>query len=98
MKTVVLLLCCHGHSVTDWSPVINALPCICWGIIALVAFYLLMKYVASPLIVNCHELKVKKVNSNHEEKLATSKKVSETALEQKKKELEIERLKSFLSE
>lgn len=43
----------------NWQPVINAIPCICWGIIALVTLIFLLKFIALPLIANCHERKEK---------------------------------------
>ena len=67
MKTLVLLSCCPGHSVADWSPVINALPCIFWGIIALVTLFFFLKYVVAPLIANCHEVNLKKKASEQEQ-------------------------------
>ena len=67
MKTLLIWSCCHGHPVTDWSPIINALPCIFWGIIALVALFFLLKYVVAPLIANYHELNLKKETFNQEE-------------------------------
>lgn len=98
MKTLVLLSCCSEHSVTDWSPVISALPCICWGIIALVALFFLLKLVVSPLIANCHEMKVKEVNNKYEDKLAKNKEIKEATLKQKDNDLEVERLKVSLAQ
>lgn len=98
MKTLVLLSCCPEHSVTDWSPVINALPCICWGIIALVGLFFLLKLVVSPLIANCHEMKVKEVNNKYEDKLAKNKEIKEATLKQKDNDLEVERLKVSLAQ
>lgn len=59
MKTLILLSCCRTAQTTEWSPLINALPGICWGIISLAALYFILKYVAAPLIANCHERKLK---------------------------------------
>lgn len=98
MNTLVLLSCCPGHSVTDWSPIINALPCIFWGIIALFALYFLLKLVVSPLITNCHELKVKDVKNKHEEALINNKEIKESELKQKDNDLEIEKLKISLAQ
>lgn len=58
MKTLLFVLFCHRScSNTDWSPIIEALPCICWGVILLAALYIFLKYIASPLIANYHERK-----------------------------------------
>lgn len=59
MKTLILLSCCRTAQTTEWSPLINALPGICWGVISLAALYFILKYVAAPLIANCHERKLK---------------------------------------
>lgn len=51
MNTLSIVIChCVG-----WQPVINAIPCFCWGILALVMLYFLLKYVVAPLIANIHE-------------------------------------------
>lgn len=54
MSSLSIVCCC-----IDWQPVINAIPCICLGIIALVALFFLLKFVVSPLIANSHERKEK---------------------------------------
>lgn len=51
MKTLCIVIC---HCV-NWQPVINAIPCVCWGILALVMLYFLLKHVVAPLIANGHE-------------------------------------------
>lgn len=56
MNTLIL---CAG---SVWQPFISAIPCICWGVLVLIAFYLLLRYVVSPLIANCHERKMKDDN------------------------------------
>lgn len=68
MKTMSLLLCCgQNQTVTmDWSPIIKSAPCICWGIICLIALYFLLKYVAAPLIANWHENWAKTQNFKQE--------------------------------
>lgn len=93
MNTLSVLYCS-----IDWQPIINAIPCICWGIIALVALLFLLKYIVSPLIANYHELKVKKVNNAHEESLVYKKGIKEAALKQKDNDLEIEKLKTNLAQ
>ena len=52
MNTVVL--CANS-----WQNVINAIPCLCCGILGLVALYLLLKYVVQPCMTSCHEREVK---------------------------------------
>ena len=56
MKVLVLLA-------ADWQNVVNAIPCLCWGVIGLVALVFLLKYL-HPLIEmwikNKHESKMKK--------------------------------------
>ena len=54
--------CCHYRrpiSSANWQPVVDAIPCICWGIIMLIALYLILKLIVLPLIKNCHEMKMK---------------------------------------
>lgn len=52
MKMIVLC-------VSPWQNVINSIPCLCWGVIGLVALYLVLKYIVQPLIANSHERKSK---------------------------------------
>ena len=52
MKMIVLC-------VSPWQNVINSSPCLCWGVIGLVALYLVLKYIVQPLIANSHERKSK---------------------------------------
>ena len=86
MKTIVLLSCCPEHSLIDWNSVISSLPCICWGIIALVALFFLLKFVFSPLIANCHEINMKVKSFENEEKWADRKEKRDD-LEKKNNEL-----------
>ncbi len=70
MKTLFILMnCCHcsSHSNSaNWQPVVNAIPCICWSIIFLIALYLILKLIVLPLIKNRHELKIKKTAFDQE--------------------------------
>ncbi len=43
----------------NWQDAICKIPCLCWGVIGLVALYLVLKYIMQPLIANCHERKSK---------------------------------------
>lgn len=81
------ILCCS----IDWQPVINAIPCICWGIITLVALFFLLKFVVSPFIANCHERKEKASAFGQEKFWAffnRMEKPVEEELEKAKRELE----------
>lgn len=49
---MILLECC-------WQSAICKIPCLCWGVIGLVALYLVLKYIVQPWIANCHERKTK---------------------------------------
>lgn len=85
MKTLCIVIChCVG-----WQPVINAIPCICWGILALVMFYFLLRFVVAPLIANLHEI-ILKSKAFEQEKFWHFQKVlpSVEKLEKKKEELE----------
>lgn len=76
MKTLYILLACDcGKSI--WQPVINAIPCICWGIIVLLFIYIVLRLVVAPLIANCHERKLKDDNFEQEKFWAESKKESD---------------------
>ena len=63
MKTLFFLMnCCHcgrPANPANWQPVVDAIPCICWGIIMLIALYLILKLIVLPSIKNCHEMKMK---------------------------------------
>lgn len=58
----MILLNCN----CDWQNVINAIPCICWGIIVLTAVLFYLKYDMPSCIKNKHELKMKKEVLEHE--------------------------------
>lgn len=55
---MILLSCCS--QVANWQEVINTIPCLLWGVMVLVALWLLLKYVAKPCIQNCNDAKVRK--------------------------------------
>lgn len=55
---MILLSCCS--QVANWQEVINTIPCLLWGVMVLLGFWLLLKYVAKPLIQNCNDAKVRK--------------------------------------
>lgn len=73
MKTLILLSCCRTAQTTEWSPLINALPGICWGVIIfcsiLVGYYIYMKFNRRTDLVNQHEIKMKKLLNEYEEKM-----------------------------
>lgn len=86
MKMPFIILC----QCLDWQPVINDIPCLCWGIIGLVALYLLLRYVFSPLIANCHERVMMKDADTREREWAdfkNTKASTDEALQQQVKEL-----------
>ena len=58
---------------SNWQSVINAIPSLCWGIIVLIAIYLVLKYFIQPWMKNCHERKMKDVTYNNEKVLAKNK-------------------------
>ena len=64
MKTLVILTC-QPHT-TSWQTLINAIPCLCWGIICLIALIFLLRYVAMPLIANRHQIKMQQNKNNWE--------------------------------
>lgn len=55
MKMPFIILC----QCLDWQPLLDAIPCLCWGIIGLIALYLILKFVVVPWMVNCHENRMK---------------------------------------
>ena len=50
----------------NWQDAICKIPGLCWGVIGLIAFYLVLKYFVQPCIANCHESKMKKEAINTE--------------------------------
>ena len=52
MKDLVLLA-------VDWQNVVNAIPCLCWGVIGLVALVFLLKHIVKPCIQNRFARKMK---------------------------------------
>lgn len=76
---------------TDWSPVITALPGICWGVIAvltiLAVLYISLKYVYRPIIANRHAIEMKKMLLDNEEKaIAKNQEIKDKELERKVRE------------
>ena len=73
MKTLILLSCCRTAQTTEWSPLINALPGICWGIIIfstiLVGYYIYMRFKWRTDHVNQHEIKMKNLLNEYEGKM-----------------------------
>lgn len=57
---MILLECCY------WQSAICKIPCLCWGVIGLVALYLVLKYIVQPCIANCHERKLKEESFGRE--------------------------------
>lgn len=55
MRALSIVAC----NCTNCQSVINALPCILWGILGLIAFYLVLKYIIHPCIVHKNEMKAK---------------------------------------
>ena len=93
MKTLFILLSCCRCSKpansANWQPVVDAIPCICWGIIILIALYFVFKLIIYPLIKNCHELKMKETAFKNEKYWLYIKKIEEPT-EKKKSELQNE--------
>jgi len=53
---ILFILCCN----IDWQPVISTIPCFLWGILGLILICVLVRHVVSPLIANCHEIRLKR--------------------------------------
>lgn len=87
MNTLSIVIChCVGR-----QPVINAIPSLCWGILALVMLYFLLKYVVAPLIANIHENMMKSKAFKQEKFWAFFNKMEKPVneeLEKTKKELD----------
>lgn len=111
MKTLFILMnCCHCGRPADsanWQPVVDAIPCICWGIIMLIALYLILKLIVLPSIKNCHEMKMKDKAFKNEKFWAIYKKIENPPEEElsnlqkevdefKKKEEELNKSKNNL--
>ena len=63
MKTLSVILCqCIG-----WQSVINAIPWFCWGVIGLVALYLILKFVVQPWKRHQYEMELKATAFKNEE-------------------------------
>lgn len=77
----------------QWQTIIDKIPRLCWGIIVLIALYLLLKYVVQPLMTNCHETKMKKKSFEREKEWAdfeTTKASTDEALKNQVKDLKTE--------
>lgn len=55
-----LILCCKFMSNVNWQTLVDSIPCLLWGVIGLVASWLILKYVAKPLIQNCNDAKTRR--------------------------------------
>ena len=98
MKTLFILMnCCHcgrPANPANWQPVVDAIPCICWGIIMLIALYLILKLIVFPLIKNRHEMKMKDNSFKNEKYWAFYKKIEEPTEEKLSKlQNEVDELK-----
>lgn len=98
MKTLFILMnCCHcgrPANPANWQPVVDAIPCICWEIIMLIALYLILKLIVFPLIKNCHEMKMKDNSFKNEKYWAFYKKIEEPTEEKLSKlQNEVDELK-----
>lgn len=93
MKTLFILTnCCRTVgpvNTTNWQNVVDAIPCICWGIMVLVVTYFIFKLIVSPMIKNRHEIKIKKIAFENEKYWAIYKKIEEPT-EKKLSELQKE--------
>lgn len=76
---MILLDCCC------WQNAIAKIPCLCWGVIGLVALYLVLKYVVQPCMASCHERKVKEESFRREKFWAFYKRVEEPLEDELKK-------------
>ena len=63
----MILLSCN------WQNFINAIPCLCWGIIGLIAFYLLLKFCIQPCMKYYHDMKMKEEAHKREQQWAKDK-------------------------
>lgn len=93
-----LILCCKFMSNVNWQTLVDSIPCLLWGVIGLVASWLILKYVAKPLIQNCNDAKTRREKFEREKFWKFYDKVqlnSDETLKNKIKELEkkIEELK-----
>lgn len=93
-----LLICCTCF----WK---TAFPCLCWGVIGLIALYFILKFLALPCLTNRHERKMKEeafkrekewnnlinIKASTDETLNDKIKNLTTSIEKLKKELESEK-------
>lgn len=83
MRTLFITLgCCQSI----WQPVIKEIPCLCWGVIVLIALYLLLKFAVRPCMNHCHESAMKDKMFEQEKYWSNIKKI-EYPLEQKLSEV-----------
>lgn len=63
MKTLSVVSCqCLG-----WQSVIDAIPCLCWGVIGLAVFYLILKFIVLPWKAHSYEMELKAKAFENEE-------------------------------
>lgn len=65
-------VCLHSAASSEafldvFSPLTAAVQRICGWVVLLLALYFVLKYVVTPLIANCHEKKIKRINHKYEE-------------------------------
>ncbi len=60
MKTAVIIACICNAKPTDWNTLINAIPDICWGVLALLALLIVLVTLVKPILLNFYELKLQK--------------------------------------
>lgn len=55
-----LILCSKFMANVSWQKLVDSIPCLLWGVIVLVALWLLLKYVVKPRCQYCNDAKVRK--------------------------------------
>lgn len=67
----LLISCCPKTHPTVWSGVIDSIPSLCWGIVALVALFIFFKKLVIPIIDSFqrHTISTKQLQYTHEENL-----------------------------
>lgn len=83
-----LILCCKLMSNVNWQTLVDNIPCLLWGVIGLFASWLILKYVAKPLIQNCNDAKVRKEKYEREKFWRFYDKIELVSDEQLKKEID----------
>lgn len=95
MKMILLSCCSH---VANWQEVINKIPCLLWGVIGLLGFWLLLKYVVKPRCQYCNDVKVRKEKFEREKFWSFYNKIQLVSDEQLNKQIdELEKEKSKLN-